>query len=917
MISYVSRLRQAIRLRGGLGSMAKKAVNVYAHEGIGGVALRVYGLLRNSEAEGSEFSYSAWCREFDSRDSQYLSQLKEQLRDWGIRPKVSVIMPVYNPEPKWLCEAIESVRAQIYPDWELCIADDASTREDVRKVLKDYAALDTRIRVVWRSENGHISAATNSAIEIAQGQYLAMLDHDDLLSPVALFWVVEALQHRPDATLIFSDEDKVNDSGERHTPYFKCDLNRDLLLAQNMVTHLAVYRTELVREAGGCRIGFEGSQDYDLMLRIVDRSSDAQVVHVPRVLYHWRVHAESTAGGHGAKPYALHAAKRAIEEHLQRNRVRAFVHEQPANGTCRVEFLVPMPAPLATIIIPTRNAHKLVKTCIESIRAKTDYPNYEILLIDNGSDAPEALAYFEKLKDSGVRVLRDDRPFNYSALNNVAVAQARGEVVVLMNNDIEVISTQWLSELVGHACRPGVGAVGAKLLYPSDRVQHAGVVIGIGGCAGHVHKGLPAAHWGYFSRACVTQNFSAVTGACLAVRREHYLAIGGLNETELKVAFNDIDFCLRLYQRGLKTVFTPHALLYHHESATRGFEDNPEKIARFEREVSFFRDRWRSLLYADPFYSPNLTLAHENMGLAFPPRVSRWPRGVKAVAGRSVGVVIPTLNAGPKWDLVLDSITQQAGIKPRVLVIDSGSRDDTARRARSAGCEVIEISVNQFGHGKTRQQAIDALDCEFVVLMTQDAVLASPDSITTLLSAFLNPKVAVAYGRQLAASDANLSARILREFNYPAGSEVRSFSDRKRLGLKCAFNSNSFAAYRVSMLREVGGFDREAPVGEDILACAALLKAGYQSAYVSTAYVVHSHNYTFAQEYERYLQIGQMHAMRPELLKTFGRPEGEGMRLIRAELKEALRIAPWIGLATLIRAAFKYLGYRRGRMSRA
>ncbi|MBU3721254.1 MAG: glycosyltransferase, partial [Burkholderiaceae bacterium] len=291
MISYVFRLRQAIRLRGGLGSMAKKAVNVYAHEGIGGVALRVYGLLRNSEAEGGEFSYSAWCREFDSRDSQYLSQLKEQLRDWGIQPKVSVIMPVYNPEPKWLCEAIESVRAQIYPDWELCIADDASTREDVRKVLKDYAALDTRIRVVWRSENGHISAATNSAIEIAQGQYLAMLDHDDLLSPVALFWVVEALQHRPDATLIFSDEDKVNDSGERHTPYFKCDLNRDLLLAQNMVTHLAVYRTELVREAGGCRIGFEGSQDYDLMLRIVDRSSDAQVVHVPRVLYHWRIHA--------------------------------------------------------------------------------------------------------------------------------------------------------------------------------------------------------------------------------------------------------------------------------------------------------------------------------------------------------------------------------------------------------------------------------------------------------------------------------------------------------------------------------------------------------------------------------------------------------------------------------------------------
>jgi GT2 family glycosyltransferase len=684
-----------------------------------------------------------------------------------------------------------------------------------------------------------------------------------------------------------------------------------------MVTHLAVYRTDLVREIGGCRLGFEGSQDYDLMLRIIDRSSDAQIIHVPRVLYHWRIHAQSTAGGHTAKPYALHAAKRAIEEHLQRNGVRAGVQPQLAYGTCRVEFAVPTPPPLATIIIPTRNAHELVKTCVESIRAKTDYPNYEILLIDNGSDVPEALAYFQKLKNSGVRVLRDDRPFNYSALNNGAVADARGEVVVLMNNDIEVISPDWLSEMVSHACRHSVGAVGAKLLYPSDRVQHAGVVIGIGGCAGHVHKGLPAAHWGYFSRACVTQNFSAVTGACLAVRREHYLAVGGLNETDLKVAFNDIDFCLRLSERGLKTVFTPRALLYHHESATRGYEDNPEKIARFEREVAFFRDRWRALLYADPFYSPNLTLAHENMGLAYPPRVSRWPVAAQAFAGASVGIIIPTLNAGPKWDLVLDSIARQAAIRPQVLVIDSGSTDDTVRRARSAGCRVIEISANTFGHGKTRQQAIDALDCEFVVLMTQDALLASPDSVTTLLSAFSDPKVALAYGRQLAASDASLSARVLREFNYPCLSEVRSFADRKRLGLKCAFNSNSFAAYRVSMLREVGGFDCEAPVGEDILACAALLKAGYQSAYVSTAYVVHSHNYSFAQEYARYLQIGQMHAMRPDLLKTFGKPEGEGLRLIRAELKEALRIAPWVGIATLIRAAVKYLGYRRGRMLRA
>lgn len=915
MIPYIQRLRHAIRVRGGLRSMTKRAVSVYGSEGIPGVALRLYELLRNASDHRTEFTYEAWIRAFELNDPVGLEKLKTHAQNWALQPLVSVILPVYNPEPKWLAQAIESVRDQLYPHWELCIADDASTRSDVRDVIQHYAQTDPRIRVVWRTENGHISAATNSAIDISRGDYLAMLDHDDLLSPTALYWVVEALQSKPDAALLYSDEDKINEFGERHTPYFKCDINPDLMLSQNMVTHLAVYRADLVKSLGGCRLGFEGSQDYDLILRVMDAASVDRVVHIPRVLYHWRMHAESTAAGHGAKPYALMAAKRAIEDHLQRHKIKAEVEAQLANGVCCVRYALPEPPPLVSIIIPTRNARDLVKTCIDSIRTKTDYPNYEIVLIDNGSDDAQALAYFRELSDSGVRVIRDDRPFNYSALNNSAVRQARGDVLVLMNNDIEVIAPGWLTEMVSHACRPGIGAVGAKLLYPSDRIQHAGVVMGIGDCAGHVHKGTLVSHWGYFSRASVIQNFAAVTGACLAVRREHYLTVNGLNEIDLTIAFNDVDFCLKLSARGLRTVFTPYALLYHHESASRGLEDKPEKIARFRKEVAYLRDHWRPLIHNDPHYSPNLTLAHEGLATAYPPRVSRWPGGIQFPFSQSVGVVIPTLDAGPDWDLLLDSIAQQRGVSPKVVVIDSGSKDQTVARARAAGHQVIEISPSEFSHGGTRQKAVDALECEFVVLLTQDARLASPDSLSNLLFAFDDPSVALAHGRQLPHPRATLSARVLREFNYPAQSWIRGFEDRHRYGLKTAFNSNSFAAYRRSKLSEVGGFDADVPAGEDILACAALLEAGYRSAYVANAYVVHSHNYTLAQEFARYRDIGRMHAMRPDLLKTFGRPEGEGIRLIKTELQEAMRVAPWVGLATLARAAAKYLGYRRGLLS--
>jgi rhamnosyltransferase len=370
---------------------------------------------------------------------------------------------------------------------------------------------------------------------------------------------------------------------------------------------------------------------------------------------------------------------------------------------------------------------------------------------------------------------------------------------------------------------------------------------------------------------------------------------------------------------GYRNVWAADCILIHHESVSRGFENTPEKIERFRHEVAYMQSRWGHIIWNDPCYSPNLTLEGMHCQLANPPRVPALPLPNQSTAKASpairYGLVIPTKNAGPRWELVLASLKKQQGLAPEVLVVDSGSTDHTNRLTRLSGYRCVEIAPQLFSHGKTRQQALEQLNCDIVFFLTQDAVLATPTSLLELSGAFDDPQVAVAYGRQLPRPDAKFSDWMLRRFNYPAQSAVRSFDDRKRLGLRCAFNSNSFSAYRVSALLAVGGFDAEIPVGEDIVACAALLQAGYKSAYVAHSYVIHSHNYRLAEEFERYRQIGQMHKMRPELLETFGRPEGEGFRLVVSELKAAFRISPWAVLSSLARAAVKYLGYRRGVVS--
>ena len=584
----------------------------------------VKSFLRSPNADGlnPRFDYADWLKSYNTLSVADVDKMKVKISEQKHQPLISIVMPTYNPNIAWLIEAIESVQAQIYTHWELCIADDYSTNPKVRETLQSMAIRDQRIKLALREQNGHISAASNSALALAQGEWVVLMDHDDVLPIYALYYVAQTINQHPDAQMIYSDEDKIDEQGTRIDPYFKCDWNLDLFYSHNMFCHLGVYRKTLIDRVGGFRIGLEGSQDYDLALRCIEQIDHQHIHHIPRVLYHWRVHAQSTAQSSEAKPYAAIAGQKALNEHFQRTQLNAQCLLLDF-GMYRTQYALPERLPLVSLIIPTKNAQKLVKQCVESILGKTTYPNYEIIIVDNASDDEQAVTYFKQLANghSNIRVIRDDRPFNYSQLNNNAVEHANGELIGLINNDIEVISPDWLSEMVGIALQKDVGAVGAKLYYSNDTVQHAGVVLGIGGVAGHAFKRACRDAFGYFGRAKLISAYSAVTAACLIVRKSIFLEVGGLDEVNLTVAFNDVDFCLKVKQAGYRNVWTPYAEMYHYESISRGAEDTPIKKARFKREIDFMRQRWEGIILNDPAYNPNLALDFEDFSFACPPRV--------------------------------------------------------------------------------------------------------------------------------------------------------------------------------------------------------------------------------------------------------------------------------------------------------
>lgn len=564
-------------------------------------------------------TYEQWIDLFDTMTDQERRSAGRKIALLDYKPLISVIMPVYNTDESMLRKALDSVTTQLYTYWELCIADDASTRPHVRKILEEYARKDERIRVVFREKNGHIASASNSALEIAKGDFIALMDHDDELAEKALLRIAEELDRHPDADIIYSDEDKIDLEGRRSEPHFKSDWNPELFFSQNYISHLTVYRAGLVMLAGVFREGFEGSQDYDLTLRCINKTDGPKIRHIPEILYHWRTVPGSAAGDEDAKDYAYTAGVKALEDFFAGER-GVTVNRGPWPGTYRVNYPPPGARPLVSLIIPTHNGCGLLRKCIESITEKTTYENFEVIVVDNRSDDPETLQYFDKMReDPRIRLISFDKPFNFSAINNHAVRSANGEILGLVNNDVEVISPEWLQEMVALAVRPGIGAVGAKLLYSDGRLQHAGIIVGLGGVAGHSHKFLPGADPGYFCRTILPQALSAVTGACLVVRKELYLEVGGLDEENLEVAFNDVDFCLKLRKAGYRNVWTPYALLYHHESVSRGHEDTPEKQARFRKEVLFMKDKWGKNLLRDPYYNPNLTLAREDFSLGEAP----------------------------------------------------------------------------------------------------------------------------------------------------------------------------------------------------------------------------------------------------------------------------------------------------------
>ena len=560
-------------------------------------------------------AYYKWLKTHQDLTPETRQDMDRKMKAFSRKPLISVLMPVYNTRPEWLRQAIESVRNQIYPHWELCIADDCSTDQGIRGILEMYAGIDPRIKVIFRNTNGHIASASNSALALARGDFVALLDHDDKLPEQALYSVAETVNRNPDVRLVYSDWDYIDENEVRHLGYFKPDFNYELLLAQNCVSQLGVYCRELICSLGGFRMGFEGSQDYDLALRVVAAIPRKQIVHIPQILYHWRSHSGSMSRAASDRCYA--AARRAVADHLQ-SAGGGTVETVPGYPMYqRIKFLLPTALPLVSIIICTRDQRSLLRTAVESILNLSTYPNYEIVIIDNGSRDRDTLLYLDSLAlRERIRVIRDDAPFNYSRLNNFGVTHARGEVVCLLNNDIEVITPDWLEELLSFAIRPDVGAVGARLWYPDGTLQHGGVIVGLDGVAQHAHHRLPRGHSGYFGRASLHQELCAVTGACLMIRRKLFDEVGGLEE-QLAVAFNDIDFCLRLRAAGYRNIWTPFAELIHHESASRGNEDNPEKISRLQRETHIIYSRWEKTLEHDPFYNPNLskTMADYSLGL--------------------------------------------------------------------------------------------------------------------------------------------------------------------------------------------------------------------------------------------------------------------------------------------------------------
>ncbi len=558
-----------------------------------------------------ERQYQIWIKKNEPKKIGLESQ-RHKVFDY--EPKISIITPVFNTPKKILIEMIESVINQTYKNWELCIADGNSKEQQLKEILKIYAEKDNRIKIKFLQENKGIAGNSNEALSASTGVLITFLDHDDKLSPFALYEIVNAINKNLDTDFFYSDEDILSYNGKKRLkPHFKPDWSPDTLRSYNYITHLTVIRRDLLDKIGWFRDGFDGSQDYDLILRATEYAK--KIIHIHKILYHWRESKGSAAGNPFAKSYAYDAAKKALSEHLLRIGLKGDVQDSSLWGIYTVKYEIEG-SPKISIIIPNNNHAETLRKCINSILDKSAYKNYEIIIVENNSNEKEIFDYYNEISMlNNIKVIHLNNPFNYSAVNNFGVTHSNGEVLLFLNNDTEAINNDWLERMLEHAQRREVGAVGAKLYYPNYTIQHAGVILGIGGIAGHSHKDYDGKDFGYFNRLKIIQNLSAVTGACLMMRRDVFTQVGGFDEN-YPYAFNDVDLCMKIREKGYLIIFTPFAELYHYESKTRGYEDTPEKLKRFYKEIELFKHKWGDVLEkSDPYYSPNLTIDREDFSI--------------------------------------------------------------------------------------------------------------------------------------------------------------------------------------------------------------------------------------------------------------------------------------------------------------
>lgn len=561
--------------------------------------------------EPEEVPYGPW---YEAYVPDEAALEKQRHHHFEYSPLISVAVPAYRTPEKFLAQMIDSLLAQTYGNWELCIANGSPEDSAMKKVLEEYTKKDSRIRVSELTENKGIAGNTNAALEMAQGEFVGLLDHDDLLAPNALYEIVRALDEDRNLDAVYTDEDKVTTELDEHfQPHLKPDFNLDLLRSNNYICHFFVVRRSIVQKVGGFCQEFDGAQDHDFIFRCIETAE--KVGHIPEILYHWRTHKASTADNPASKMYAFDAGKRAIEAHLKRTGTEGIVSHTPDLGFFRVKYPV-QGQPLVSVIIPNKDEKETLKACIDSIREKTEYPNYEIIIVENNSTTDEIFQYYKELsQDSRIRLLRWKKEFNYSAINNYGVRHANGEYLLFLNNDVTVITPGWIKELLGVCQRPEVGAAGVKLIYPDNTIQHAGCVIGLGGIAGHMFVDMPANRTGYLHKASILQDMSAVTAACMMMKRTAFEEAGGFTE-KLSVAFNDVDLCLKVRKNHKLIVYDPYVQLYHMESKTRGAEDNKEKVRRFQEEIEYMRCQWIDILKkGDPYYNKNLSLTKWNYSL--------------------------------------------------------------------------------------------------------------------------------------------------------------------------------------------------------------------------------------------------------------------------------------------------------------